>query len=61
MKLVIYKQGGKLKVTPEDNYGYWIQDARKIQDASAFGSPQEVIEYYCTWFGNSKDDFIVKC
>ena len=61
MKLVIYKQGGKLKVTPEDNYGYYIQDARKIQDCSTFGSPQEVIEYYCTWFGSSKDDFLVKC
>lgn len=61
MKLVIYKQSGKLKVTPEDNYSYWIQDARKIQDCSAFESPAEVIEYYCTWCGSAKSDFIVKC
>ena len=61
MKLVIYKQNGKLKVTPEDNYGHYIQDARKIQDASAFGSPEEVIAYYVKWFGSSESDFLVKC
>ena len=59
--LVIYKELGKLKVTPASNYDAHILDARKIQDASAFRSPAEVIEYYCTWFGSSKDDFIVKC
>ena len=61
MKLVIYKQNGKLKVTPESNYGNYIQDARKVQDCSHFGSPIEVIDYYIKYFGSSESDFIVKC
>lgn len=59
--LVIYKELGKLKVTPASNYDAHILDARKIQDASAFESPKEIIDYYVKWFGSSESDFLVKC
>ena len=60
MKLVIFKHGNTLCVTPEDNYNARIMNARKIQSCKDFGNAQEIIEYYVRWFGSSPDDFIVK-
>lgn len=60
MKLVIFKHGNTLSVTPENNYKARIMDARKIQSCAEFEDAQEIIEYYVRWFGSSPDDFIVK-
>ena len=60
MKLVIFKHGNALSVTPEDNYKARIMDARKIQSCADFGNAAEIIEYYVRWFGSKPEDFIVK-
>ena len=59
MKMVIFKRCGKYACTTETNYNARIQNARLIQDCSAFESPMEIIEYYCRYFGSKKDDFTV--
>ena len=59
--LVIYKNLKGLAVTDLQNYRAQIRDLRKVQDCSAFESPEEVIAYYVKWFGSSEDDFLVKC
>ena len=59
-KYVIYRECGRLKVTPESNYRAFIRNARLVQDCSAFGSPAEIIAYYVKWFGSHETDFIVK-
>lgn len=60
MKQVIFKECGRLKVTTEQNYNAFIRNARMVQDCGAFGSPAEIIEYYCKWFGSQETDFIVE-
>ena len=60
MKLVIFKHGNILCVTPEDNYNARIMNARKVQNCKDFGNAAEIIEYYVRWFGSKPDDFIVK-
>ena len=60
MKTVIFRDFcGNLKTTPEENYNARIQNARKINDCSAFSTPEEIIDYFCKWFGSKKDEFIV--
>lgn len=60
MKLVIFKHGNALCVTPEDNYNARIMNARKVQNCADFGNAQEIIDYYVRWFGSKPNDFIVK-
>ena len=60
-KLVIYKQFGGFRVTPESNYNARIQDARKIQKIDDAESADEIIKYYIKYgWADSNDDFIVK-
>lgn len=60
MKLVIFKHGNVLAVTPEDNYKERIMDARKVQNYADFESAQEIIDYCVRWFGSKPEHFIVK-
>lgn len=60
MKLVIFKHGNALSVTPEDNYKAQIMDARKVQSYSDFENAQEIIDYCVRWFGSKPENFIVK-
>lgn len=60
MKTVIYKDYfGKYMATNESNYYARIQNAKRIQDLSQFESVQEIIDYYCKWFGAQPDEFII--
>lgn len=59
MKLVIYKELGVYKVTPEGNYNTRIQDARQIQTMHDFENANEVVGYYCQYFSAKPDDFII--
>lgn len=58
-KLVIYGKAGSFKVTPKSNYDACIMNARLVTDCRDFSSPEEIITYYCKWFGSSPDDFII--
>ena len=58
-KLIIYKDYSGLKVTPESNYNARIRNERKVTDCSAFSNAEEVIEYYCKYFGCKPEDFEV--
>ena len=60
MKFVIYKSGGIYHITTKDNYEAKIQNARAIHKMQDFNSAEEIIEYYCTYFGNKAEDFIIK-
>ena len=59
MKMVIYKSLGVLCVTTEDNYKARIQNARAIHKMEDFNSAEEVIEYFCKYFGSKAEDFII--
>lgn len=58
-KMVIFRELGKLRVTPEENYNAFIRNARKVADCSAFDDADEVIDYYIKHFNSTRDDFIV--
>lgn len=60
MKLVIFRECGRLKVTNEQNFQAFIRNARMVQDCGSFDNPTEIIEYYCKYFGSKPDDFIVE-
>lgn len=59
MKTVIYKVEGIYYTTTEENYAAGIQNARAIHKMQDFNSPQEIIEYYCKYFGSKTEDFII--
>ena len=59
MKMVIYKAGGNYYVTSEENYNARIQNARGIHQMQDFDSAEEIIEYFCTYFGSKAEDFII--
>ena len=59
-KLIIYKSMNTLYVTNEENYRARIQNARAIHRMEDFETPQEIIEYYCKYFGSKPEDFIDK-
>lgn len=59
MKQVIYKQNGIYCVTTEANYTARIQNARAIHKLTDFESAEEIIEYFCTYFGSKAEDFII--
>lgn len=59
MKLVLYKANGVYCVTNEANYNAVIQNAREIHIMQDFESADEVIAYFCTYFGSKVEDFIV--
>ena len=59
MKVVIYKENGVFKTTSEENYNSKIQNARIIHIMADFESAEEIIDYYGTYFGYKKEDFIV--
>lgn len=59
MKMVIYKVGETYYVTNEDNYNAVVQNARAIHCMQDFDSAEEVIEYFCKYFGSKAEDFIV--
>lgn len=59
MKTVIYKVNGVYHTTSEDNYKARIQNAFKVQRLPDFDSAEEIIEYYCKYFGSQREDFII--
>lgn len=59
MKMVIYKCHGTYYVTNEENYNAVIQNAREIHKLQDFNSAEEVIEYFCKYFGSKDEDFII--
>ena len=59
MKMVIYKAGGTYYVTTEENYNARVQNARLVHKMQDFKSANEVIEYFCTYFGSKAEDFII--
>ena len=59
MKMVIYKTCGCYYVTSEENYNAVVQNARGIHQMQDFDSAEEVIEYFCTYFGSKAEDFII--
>ena len=59
MKTVIYKSMGIYCTTSEDNYKARIQNAFKVQKLPDFESAEEIIEYYCKYFGSQREDFII--
>ena len=59
-KLIIYKSMNTLCVTNEEIYRARIQNARAIHRMEDFESPQEIIAYYCKYFGSNPEDFIVE-
>lgn len=59
MKMVIYKQFGEFYVTTEANYKARIQNAQIIHNMRDFESAEEVIEYFCKYFGSKAEDFII--
>ena len=59
MKTVIYKVQGIYHTTSEDNYKARIQNARAIHKLPDFESTDEIIEYYCKYFGSQREDFII--
>ena len=58
--LVIYKDLAGYKVTDLDNYNARIMDANKVTDCSDFETPEQIIDYFCKYFGKSNAEFIVK-
>ncbi len=59
MKIVIYKSNGIYHTTTEANYNARIQNARAIHELKEFNSPEEIIDYYCKYFGSKPEDFII--
>ena len=58
-KTVIYKSNGIYYITSEANYNARIQNARAIQKMQDFNSAEEIIEYFCKYFGSKTEDFII--
>lgn len=57
-RVVIYKENGVYKTTPESNYNARIQNARKIHKIDWANSPKDIIDYYIKYgWANSSDDF----
>lgn len=59
MKHVIYKNIFGYCVTTEENYNARIQNERIIQKCYDFEDVEEIIKYYCNYFGSKRDDFII--
>lgn len=59
MKIVIYKVDGVYYTTTEENYKARIQNAKAIHKMQEFNSAEEIIEYYCKYFGSKAEDFII--
>lgn len=59
MKTVIYKALGIYYATSERNYNAVIRNAREVQELRDFNSAEEIIEYYCKYFGSKPEDFII--
>ena len=59
MKTVIYKSGGIYYTTTEENYNAKVQNARAIHKMQDFETAEEIIDYYCLFFGSSREDFII--
>ena len=58
--LVIYKDVSGYKVTGIDNYNARIMDANKVTDCSDFETPEQIVDYFCKYFGKSSNEFVVK-
>ena len=59
MKLIIYKALGIYYVTNERNYYAQIRNAHEVQELRDFDSAEEIIDYYCKYFGSQPEDFII--
>ena len=59
MKTIIYKANGIYCTTTEANYKARIQDARAIQKMQDFNSAEEIIDYFCKYYGSKPTDFII--
>lgn len=60
MKNVIFNHCGTLAITTLDNYSRRIMNGNDITTCPAFNSPDQIIEYFSTYCGYSKNDFIVE-
>lgn len=60
MKTVIFKTLKGYATTNEENYNARIRNERRVMDCSRFDTPEEIIEYYCKYFGATEEEFIVK-
>lgn len=59
MKTVIYKVLGVYYATSERNFYATVRNAREVQELKDFNSAEEIIAYYCKYFGSKPEDFIV--
>lgn len=59
MKMVIYRELGVLCCTALENYKARIRNAKQVQRLADFDTPQEIIEYYCKYFGSVPEDFTI--
>lgn len=59
MKTVIYQAEGIYYTTTEENYAAGIQNARAIHKMQDFNSAEEIINYFCKYFGSKTEDFII--
>lgn len=55
--MIIYKVMGEYRCTTKENYSARIQDARKIQNLKDFETAEQIIDYYCKYFGCKPSDF----
>ena len=60
MKTVIYKANGVYYTTSETNYKARIKNARAIHKMADFDSAEEIINYFCKYFGSKPEDFIIQ-
>lgn len=56
-KLIICRDLGGLKVTPESNYN-GMQNEDKIVRCSEFPDAEAVRDFFCKYFGCKDEDFI---
>lgn len=58
-KIIIYKALGVYYATNERNFYAETRNAREVQKLADFNSAEEIIEYYCKYFGSRPEDFTV--
>ena len=53
--IVVYKENGTWKATPEENYNSRIKNANQVTDLSKFEDPREAVEYLKKYGGAGKE------
>lgn len=60
MKMIIAKHGENFVVTSKKNYYSYVQNAHEIQRLPVDEwTPEEIISYYCQYFGSKEEDFTI--